>query len=531
MAVAHEVGDAFVGDVGRRGRGAGGVAGDLAGDVSGDVATAVEALVAFDVASAVEALVAFDVASADRRAAESALASSARVRRWLDWVDIRLATRIAACAEADPRSKPAEDTIAASMRGSSLHARRVLRQARVVLRMPDLMAGLGQGDVSGEHVDAVHHTLARLPAKRRDEFASLHGPDIARAAVRMTVPDLRAHLERLIRDFDATDGRDRLGTQRRNVRLRTWIDRATGMVRVSGQYDPASGLVLNGRLQSTVDTLFRERVPDDCPDDPDARQDFLRAHALLALTEQPIGAPDARSAPSSDPSDPSAAEAAARRPDTGDQAAAQSGESANVGDGGDRGADVRDVGEVRDVGDGVSSERRGGRPRWRTEAVVIIDARTLTDGWHDWSHVDLGPGVHLPLDAIRRIVHTSTVVPVYTNADGVVVRVGDGRTPLDLGRTTRLANRVQRRALRAMHPTCGMPGCDVPFDHCQPHHVVWWRHGGRTDLANLLPLCSRHHHLVHDRGWELHLAPDRTVTARQPDGTTLVRDLARRWPR
>ena len=40
-----------------------------------------------------------------------------------------------------------------------------------------------------------------------------------------------------------------------------------------------------------------------------------------------------------------------------------------------------------------------------------------------------------------------------------------------------------------------------------------------ADLANLLPLCSEHHHQVHDAGWHLTLHPDRTITLHRPDGT------------
>ncbi len=61
---------------------------------------------------------------------------------------------------------------------------------------------------------------------------------------------------------------------------------------------------------------------------------------------------------------------------------------------------------------------------------------------------------------------------------------------LNLGRSTRLANRAQRRALRGLYATCAIPGCAVRYDHCKLHHVIWWRHGGRTDLDNLLPVCS-----------------------------------------
>jgi hypothetical protein len=59
----------------------------------------------------------------------------------------------------------------------------------------------------------------------------------------------------------------------------------------------------------------------------------------------------------------------------------------------------------------------------------------------------------------------------------------------------------------------------VPFHRCEIHHIHWFEHGGPTDLDNLVPLCSRHHHLVHDLGWHLHLAPDRTLTITPPSGT------------
>jgi hypothetical protein len=41
---------------------------------------------------------------------------------------------------------------------------------------------------------------------------------------------------------------------------------------------------------------------------------------------------------------------------------------------------------------------------------------------------------------------------------------------------------------------------------------------GSTDVDNLVPLCSRHHHLVHEGGWQLVLEPDRTLTVIRPGG-------------
>ncbi len=52
------------------------------------------------------------------------------------------------------------------------------------------------------------------------------------------------------------------------------------------------------------------------------------------------------------------------------------------------------------------------------------------------------------------------------------------------------------------------------------HHVEYWgRDQGRTDLANLRPMCRRHHALVHRDGWRLVLeAADGDVIAISPTG-------------
>jgi hypothetical protein len=146
------------------------------------------------------------------------------------------------------------------------------------------------------------------------------------------------------------------------------------------------------------------------------------------------------------------------------------------------------------------------------DVTVLIDAKTLFDGRrHDHTILDIGLGrFGLPVETIRRWACLGTITPVVVAADGV---------RLHLGRETRLANRAQRRALRVLYRTCAL--CDVPFEHTQAHHVSWYgRQHGLTDIDNLLPLCSRHHHLVHEGGWQLHLAPDRTLTIIRPGGHT-----------
>ncbi|MDO9176659.1 MAG: DUF222 domain-containing protein, partial [Actinomycetota bacterium] len=154
------------------------------------------------------------------------------------------------------------------------------------------------------------------------------------------------------------------------------------------------------------------------------------------------------------------------------------------------------------------------------DVTVVIDEETLRDGHaHPDRVCTIGlDRFGLPVETIRRWACIGTLTPVVAAADG---------TRLLLGRETRLANRAQRRALRVLYQSCGL--CDVPFDHCQIHHVTWYTLGGLTDLENMLPLCSKHHHLVHEGGWILRLATDRTLTITRPGGHVSIHDPPSAW--
>jgi hypothetical protein len=120
-------------------------------------------------------------------------------------------------------------------------------------------------------------------------------------------------------------------------------------------------------------------------------------------------------------------------------------------------------------------------------------------------------GVPLPPETIRRMCCDADIIPIVLNGHGATT---------DVGRSRRVATANQRRALRAMYRTCGFPGCDVRYADCEIHHVIEWiKQRGPTNLDNLLPLCNRHHHLVHEGAWHLTLHQDRTVTVHRPDGT------------
>jgi hypothetical protein len=107
----------------------------------------------------------------------------------------------------------------------------------------------------------------------------------------------------------------------------------------------------------------------------------------------------------------------------------------------------------------------------------------------DAEQARLGDGIWVRGEDARRLACDCDVARVIT---------AGGSRVLDLGRSTRDPSDAQRRALSTLYETCAFPNCDRPFRWCELHHIIHWLDGGPTDLDNLVPLCSRHHHLHHD---------------------------------
>ena len=150
----------------------------------------------------------------------------------------------------------------------------------------------------------------------------------------------------------------------------------------------------------------------------------------------------------------------------------------------------------------------------RPEIVVVVDH---TAGGVE-PVVDWGLDVELPQRVLDDLYKTATVHTI-TVRNGVVI---DAPGKLNLGRTTRLANRAQRRALRGLYATCAIPGCCVRYGRTKLHHVIWWRYGGRSDLDNFLPVCEKHHQNIHNDGWLVALGPNRELTITLPDGQIMT---------
>ena len=162
---------------------------------------------------------------------------------------------------------------------------------------------------------------------------------------------------------------------------------------------------------------------------------------------------------------------------------------------------------------GARAANAGPQP---ADVVILIDYDKFlagaivgaagSDGISEYSD-----GTPIPVETVRRHACDANIIPVVLGGHGM---------PLDVGRARRLATPSQRSALRSMYRTCAIDGCDRHFDRCHIHHLLEWDDDGFTDLENLLPLCSFHHHRAHEGRWRLQLDPStRQLTVHLPDGT------------
>ncbi len=113
-----------------------------------------------------------------------------------------------------------------------------------------------------------------------------------------------------------------------------------------------------------------------------------------------------------------------------------------------------------------------------------------------------------PRSTLERLLCTARVETVHEDAEGRVVGVG---------RITRVPPAWLLRQVRYRDQGCRFPGCGTRA-FTQAHHITYWRDGGRTDLDNLVSICSWHHKLVHEYGWWIKGSAEHELRWYRPDG-------------
>jgi Domain of unknown function (DUF222)/HNH endonuclease len=147
----------------------------------------------------------------------------------------------------------------------------------------------------------------------------------------------------------------------------------------------------------------------------------------------------------------------------------------------------------------------GTAPGSRPEVVLSADLSALAG---DGPGARLDGGAVLHPETARRIACDSKIE--------TVLRDHQGRA-LGIGRRSRNVPVWLMRELVTRDGGCSFPGCGTKR-YLAAHHIVHWARGGATDLGNLTVVCSFHHKLVHEGGWNLKLRDGLEAVWLRPDG-------------
>ena len=150
-------------------------------------------------------------------------------------------------------------------------------------------------------------------------------------------------------------------------------------------------------------------------------------------------------------------------------------------------ADALDVLASGDTGPD-SRDSTGSRPK--AEVIVVADIGVLT-GEDPSGRCEIPGTGPVPPTVLERIA---------CDAELTGVLFSDGK-PLHHGATVRTATKAQWRMLIARDGGC--IGCGAEPRWCQAHHIVPYAQSRRTDIDNLVLVCWRCHHNIHDHNWQI----------------------------
>ena len=275
-------------------------------------------------------------------------------------------------------------------------------------------------------------------------------PAVLDAAVSNGVDGFKAGMRNWQAHHDCDLDGARLAARQHARRRLTWSTTGSGMLRLSGDLPPEVGARVTGAIRAEPERIGRQH-DDRAPD----------------------------------PSDPATGRSVAQRNvDALERIITKANNGATPGHGR---VDLQVVVDYQVLAGNVA-----GLPGDTDSSIGTATGRagTVTGS----GRCGTSDGVALSAAVVRRLACDAGVIPTVMGADSQV---------LDQGRRTRTVSPAQRRALIARDGGCVFPGCDRPASWCDAHHIIHWLDHGRTDLDNLVLLCSAHHRCVHEGGWNL----------------------------
>ena len=356
-------------------------------------------------------------------------------------------------------SEPAQEELALALRVSPLSMGNRITAARELVAHPDLSALVASAAISAWGARLVVREVAGLPE------------DLARRIVAEVVQRIRARLTSGRRPWTSAE----VGRAARVVRLQfgpeeeqSLRERARSDRRVQVFEDRHGMAVLHALIDATSALRIHRRLSAIARgvEDPERSRDQVRADVLVDLL---LGQAEGVR--------PGHGSVGVGCPDAANSGPADAGAGA-----GNRGGDA--VGRPMDSGVGV-------RPGARPEINVVVSLATLLGLADDPAEVPgLGP---IPAEAARALAADGVWRAWITDASGSVVATGS---------RSYVPSEGLARLVRAREPHCRMPGCRRAAEWCDLDHMIPWPRGS-TSMANLGPLCRRHHVLKTHAGWSL----------------------------
>ena len=351
--------------------------------------------------------------------------------------------------------------------GKSKHqARRSLGTAEALDEMPGLRAAVDAGEVALANAERLVDAAQRTDPEAVDSAA-----DLLAMAKELPPDKFAREASDWTQRHQPDHGHGDWLEKRRQRYLRTWRQK-DGSVRLDGLLDPETGTRICNRLQSTAEELRRQ-------DQQTAR----------------TNGEDSSLGPGHGPSSGPAADgqAASEGLAFSDSPAGSQGPAAPGGSG-DEG--LRSWDQLRaDALDLLTSGDNkwpkagsGGRPK--AEIIAVADIGVLT-GENPAGRCEIPGTGPVPPEVLQRIACDAQLT-------GLIF--ADGK-PLYHGSTVRTATGAQWRMLIARDRGC--IGCGADHTQCQAHHIVPYARSRRTDIDNLVLVCWRCHHNIHDHHWRV----------------------------
>lgn len=365
-----------------------------------------------------------------------------------------------------------------SVRGRQVRSdRQMLGATADVLRwLPSLRGAFRRGEVAWGQVRAVVLVVVKLPAQLHDAIDAELAATIP--ALRDAEPDALVHAVRRATDHAAptpADGDEAGAVRDRYLALQPRLDGSGGTIH--GDFDPTGFAVLDAWFATGPPPACRTR--DHLGEEPDPARQRTGARRLGRRRADQLVEHLARDL-AGDPTDVPAG------PHSGSDA-------------GNEAAGSTQPDEV----DGPT-----GRARPRPTLLLRLPYSSLLGGEipGDLLTTLTGGRLRLSARASRELVDRG-------GADLRAIVVDELGEVVGVGRRTRVPPGWLRDALLARDAICSAPGCRVAARRCHLDHGQRWQDDGRTDIANLSPLCATDNH------------------ARERDGWTAVGDVdgTRRW--